>query len=100
SQDFATVVPGIKPSACIDGHLLQELHPEEAPVSVRKDKTQRTDCRCTESVDIGSYAQSCPQSCLYCYANPSLDAGRRKSEVSLEEECCQEGRGTPSKRRR
>ncbi|MDH4198294.1 MAG: DUF1848 domain-containing protein, partial [Candidatus Aminicenantes bacterium] len=28
------------------------------------------DCLCTESVDIGSYAQSCPHSCVYCYANP------------------------------
>jgi len=72
SQDFAAVVPGIKPSACIDGRLLQALHPDGAPVSVRKDKTQRKECRCTESIDIGSYAQSCPQSCLYCYANPSF----------------------------
>lgn len=72
SQDFLTAVPGIQPSACIDGRLLQELHPDRAPVPVRKDKTQRKECRCTESVDIGSYAQSCPQSCLYCYANPNL----------------------------
>ncbi|TEU04292.1 MAG: DUF1848 family protein [Candidatus Aminicenantes bacterium] len=27
---------------------------------------QRAECRCTESVDIGSYTQSCPRSCLYC----------------------------------
>ena len=72
SQDFLTAVPGIRPSACIDGRLLQELHPGQAPVSARQDKTQRKECRCTESVDIGSYAQPCPQSCLYCYANPAL----------------------------
>jgi hypothetical protein len=72
SQDFLTEVPGIEPSACIDGRLLRDLHPEKAPVPVRKDKSQRKECRCTESIDIGSYTQSCPQSCLYCYANPSL----------------------------
>lgn len=72
SQDFAADVPGIRPSACIDGRLLQELHPGVAPVSVRKDNTQRRECRCTESVDIGSYTQACPHSCVYCYANPRV----------------------------
>ncbi|MCK4557835.1 MAG: DUF1848 family protein [Candidatus Aminicenantes bacterium] len=33
---------------------------------------QRAECRCTESIDIGSYTQSCPHSCLYCYANPRV----------------------------
>jgi len=72
SQDFLADVPGIQPSACIDGRLIQECHPEGAPVSVMKDKTQRRECRCTESVDIGSYTQTCPHSCVYCYANPKL----------------------------
>ena len=72
SQDFVSDVPGIRPSSCIDGRLLQELHPQGAPASLRKDRTQRRECRCTESVDIGSYAQACPHSCVYCYANPRL----------------------------
>jgi hypothetical protein len=60
SQDFLSDVPGIRPSACIDGRLLQGLHPESAPLSTVKDRTQRRECRCTESVDIGSYTQTCP----------------------------------------
>jgi hypothetical protein len=72
SQSFLAAVPGVQPSACIDGVLLQELHPDKEPISHKKDRTQRVDCRCTESVDIGSYAQCCPRSCLYCYANPSV----------------------------
>jgi hypothetical protein len=72
SQDFLADVPGIQPSACIDGQLLQACHPADLPVSVSKDKTQRRECRCTESVDIGSYTQTCPHSCIYCYANPRL----------------------------
>jgi len=72
SQNFLTVIKGIDPSSCIDGALLQKLHPKNEPVSQRKDKSQRNECRCTESVDIGSYKQTCPHACLYCYANPSL----------------------------
>ena len=72
SQDFLSEVPGISPSSCIDGFLLQSLHPARDHVSQRKDKTQRKECRCTESIDIGSYTQACPHCCLYCYANPKI----------------------------
>lgn len=72
SQDFLAEVPGIQPSSCIDGLLLQALHPSGEPASQLKDRSQRRECRCSESVDIGSYTQSCPHSCLYCYANPRL----------------------------
>ena len=70
SQAFLTKGTGILPSACIDGTHLQLLHPDQDPVSTKKDKSQRAECECTESVDIGSYTQFCPHSCLYCYANP------------------------------
>jgi len=70
SQKFLTEDTGIDPSACIDGKLLQDLHPLQEPASMKKDRSQRSECGCTESVDIGSYTQSCPHSCLYCYANP------------------------------
>jgi len=63
-------LPGIRPSACIDGALLGSLHPRHEPVSQRKDRGQRPSCLCTESQDIGSYAQACPHGCVYCYANP------------------------------
>ena len=63
---------GVKPSACIDGALLRKLHPKNLPASTKKDKTQRRDCYCTESIDIGSYTQHCPHACVYCYANPLM----------------------------
>ena len=69
SQDRYSKAAGIKPSACIDGILLEKLHPKHEPVSTKKDKSQRKECRCTESVDIGSYKQSCPHACVYCYAS-------------------------------
>ena len=71
-QDFLIGIPGIKPSACIDGVLLESLHPDVAPASHKKDRSQRKECRCAESIDIGSYEQSCPHSCIYCYANPGF----------------------------
>jgi DNA repair photolyase len=72
SQAFLTKETGILSSACIDGAHLRLLHPNQEPVSTKKDKSQRTECGCTESIDIGSYAQFCPHSCLYCYANPKV----------------------------
>ncbi len=72
SQDFLSEVSGILPSSCIDGPVLRNLHPSKEEVSENKDRSQRAECRCTESIDIGSYTQSCPHSCLYCYANPKV----------------------------
>jgi hypothetical protein len=72
SQNFLSGVGGIKPSLCIDGAKLGELHPAKEPVSTKKDRSQRAECGCTESVDIGSYTQFCPHSCFYCYANPRI----------------------------
>jgi len=70
SQNFLTRVPGIRASSCIDGTLLRELHPGGEEASTAKDRSQRGECGCTASVDIGSYAQPCSHGCLYCYANP------------------------------
>lgn len=70
SQPLLAGVPGLRPSSCIDGALLESLHPRREPVSRRKDRSQRADCLCTESRDIGSYTQACPHGCVYCYANP------------------------------
>jgi hypothetical protein len=72
SQPLLAGVPGIRPSACIDGALLEQLHPRHEPASRRKDRGQRADCLCTESKDIGSYTQTCHHSCVYCYANPKV----------------------------
>jgi DNA repair photolyase len=72
SQNFLADIPGIQASACISGQLLQNLNPRGEAVSTEKDKSQRKECGCTESVDVGSYTQSCPHSCLYCYANPKI----------------------------
>jgi len=57
---------GIEHGACIDSDLIQRLFAVAVPA--RKDRHQRADCACVESVDMGSY-NSCCFGCAYCYAN-------------------------------
>ncbi len=57
---------GISHGSCIDKQLIEELIGCEIKVS--KDKNQRDECGCVESVEIGSY-NTCTNGCKYCYAN-------------------------------
>jgi hypothetical protein len=61
---------GVKPAKCIDGVLLNQLHPAQLKAESGKDNGQRPDCGCSRSIDIGSYQLNCSEGCVYCYANP------------------------------
>ncbi|MDH5266448.1 MAG: DUF1848 domain-containing protein [Candidatus Bathyarchaeota archaeon] len=61
---------GIKNMGCIDGEELQRLHPNGEPYSEDRATGQRKLCKCTRSIDIGWYSMTCPNGCIYCYANP------------------------------
>lgn len=65
---------GIGHGKCIDAKLIEEL--TDCKLDVRKDKNQRRECGCAESIDIGMY-NTCPSGCKYCYANYSSRAARR-----------------------
>lgn len=63
---------GIEHNRCVDPDLICKLQPELQPIlwNVKRDKGQRAACGCAISKDIGAY-NTCPHSCLYCYANSS-----------------------------
>ncbi len=64
---------GIKHGGCVDKDLIERLI--NAKITVKKDKNQRAECGCIESVDIGAY-NTCLHGCKYCYANYSISSVR------------------------
>lgn len=57
---------GILPGRCIDHELIERLF--GIRVSDKKDRSQRPECGCVESRDIGVYG-TCRHGCVYCYAS-------------------------------
>lgn len=57
---------GVAHGHCIDKQLIEELI--GCPIKGSKDKNQRPECGCLESVEVGSY-NTCKNGCRYCYAN-------------------------------
>lgn len=62
---------GVAPGKCIDEEYLRKVF--KAEVSAKKDKSQRLECGCITSKDIGSY-DTCLHGCEYCYATVGNNA--------------------------
>lgn len=61
---------GIEHNCCIDKGLIESIIGYK--LNAKKDKNQRKECGCIESMDIGAY-DTCRNGCKYCYANHSWE---------------------------
>ena len=61
---------GVRHGHCIDKNLIEEII--GCRLKGDKDKNQRPECGCFESVEVGTY-NTCKNGCKYCYANFNND---------------------------
>lgn len=72
-MDLANI--GIEHGRCIDNAIVEELL--GVKIETSKDKNQRKECGCIQSIDIGEY-NTCGHNCLYCYANFNKEVAEKK----------------------
>lgn len=73
---------GVAHGSCIDRKLIERVI--GCRLKGKKDKNQRQECGCMESIDIGAY-DTCGNGCRYCYANSgsgSVDRSRARFNPS------------------
>lgn len=76
-------INGFQKGHCIDGDLLNELFgSSNSKASKAKDPSQRKECGCVRSKDIGNYkTQKCLFGCKYCYSMSTNTVDRKEFEA-------------------
>lgn len=69
---------GINHGSCIDKETIENII--GCRIICGKDKNQRPECGCMESIDVGTY-NTCKNGCKYCYANFNEDMVRKNSQL-------------------
>lgn len=69
---------GIRHGSCIDARLIEKI--TGCRIAAGKDRNQRKECGCVESVEVGTY-NTCKNGCRYCYANFSETAVRTRTAL-------------------
>lgn len=69
---------GVSRGSCIDPVMVEKIL--GVPIKEKKDRNQRAECGCLESVEVGAY-DTCLMGCKYCYANDSQLSVERKTAL-------------------
>lgn len=69
---------GVSRGSCIDPVMVEKIL--GVPIKQKRDKNQRAECGCLESVEVGAY-DTCLMGCKYCYANDSQISVERKTAL-------------------